>query len=833
MNRNKVIKSMIYKFSERLAVKGLGLIIGIVLARLLMPEDFGQVAIITTFIALATAIIEGGLSTALVQQKDVTDDDYSTVFYISLFVALLMVITLFLTAPLIALFYELPNLIWPIRVYSFSLLFGAFNSVQVAKIQREMNFRAMMWASLVATIISGALGIAFAYMNWGIWALVFYGCSSTVLSCFTMLYSAKWFPKLTFSFIRAKILFSYGWKMLVSSILCSLYADIRSLIIGKKYSTNDLGYYNRGQQYPHVISATLDMSIQSVMFPTLARSQDNKESIKSMLSRTISLGSFILIPTMIGLACVSRPLIILLLTEKWLPATIYMQLLCIAEAAIIFKSSSLIAIKAIGRSDVYMKLEAVRRIVMIAVLLGAILIFDSVLAIAISYVISAWIDVIIISIPLKKLLNYGFFEIMKDNWKSIFASLLMGAIVLTTGKINAHYVIVAGIQIFVGVISYIALAFILKIDIFKYILDTAKKFLVKERTYSDKEKTLILNHKKNELSNCNFVKTILMILVVAYHCILYWSGGWFIGNPETSIILSYLAKWLNSFHIYAFTLVSGYIFYYLKHEANKYNRFLPFVANKAKRLLIPYVFVSIVWVIPIQLVFYNSNLKQIINQYVLGTSPSQLWFLLMLFAVFVIFYPLSNFLAKHDIYGSAVVLLLYGIGLILPRFIPNVFQISTALAYIPLFYIGFKIRQHNSFILRKIPLIVWIAIDILVFALTQYLSSKDGILFTLMHLGSNFILHIVGALMAFIVLQKIADKTNWKKSKIFGYLSKNSMIIYLFHQQVVYISLYSLNNLINPYIHATINFVVSMAVSLLFSFVLMEFKATRILIGEK
>ena len=480
MNRNNVIKSMFYKFTERLAVKGIGLIIGIILARLLMPEDFGQVAIITVFIALATAVVQGGLNTALVQQKDIQEDDYSTVFYISLAISVLMVVILFFSAPLIANFYKLPDLVWPIRVYSFSLLFGAFNSVQVAKIQREMNFKAMMWTSLIATVTAGIIGIALAYMDWGIWALVFYGCASTALSCITMFFASDWFPKLTFSVPRAKILFSYGWKMLVSAILCSLYADFRSLLIGKQYSTDDLGYYNRGQQYPAVISTTLDTTIQSVMFPTLARSQSDKDALKTMLKRTISMGAFIIVPTMLGLACVAEPLIRLLLTEKWLPATTYMQLICLAEASIIFTSSSLIAIKAMGRSDVYMKLEVARRIIMLAVLISAVVIFDSVLAIAVSYAISAWLDAVIIAIPLKHLLGYGFVEMIKDNWKSLIASILTGAIICVIGLLPINLIILLSTQVLVGVIIYVVLGVVLKIEPLKDIINAIKKFVFKK-----------------------------------------------------------------------------------------------------------------------------------------------------------------------------------------------------------------------------------------------------------------------------------------------------------------------------------------------------------------
>ena len=290
---------------------------------------------------------------------------------------------------------------------------------------------------------------------------------------------------------------------------------------------------------------------------------------------------------------------------------------------------------------------------------------------------------------------------------------------------------------------------------------------------------------------------------------------------------------MNSFHIYGFTFVSGYLFYFLKYEKGKYYHFPSFAVNKAKRLLVPYVFVSIFWIIPFSVYFYHLDAMEIINRYALGTSPSQLWFLLMLFCVFLIFHTLSEFFLKHNISGVIVVIVFYGIGLVGSMVLPNIFQIFRACSYISLFWLGFKIRQYGSRWLRRIPAIVWLAVDVLLFAVTQYLSGFDGIIFTLLILVFDFVLHIVGALMAFVVLQKVADRVKWKESKVFRFLSTSSMPVYLFHQQVIYIFITWLNGLINPYLHTGVNFIGAMTVSLLISTILMKFKWSRLLIGEK
>ena len=264
-----------------------------------------------------------------------------------------------------------------------------------------------------------------------------------------------------------------------------------------------------------------------------------------------------------------------------------------------------------------------------------------------------------------------------------------------------------------------------------------------------------------------------------------------------------------------------------------YKEFEPFILNKAKRLLVPYTFVSAIWAIPFALYYLQYNGFDIIKRFVLGASPSQLWFLLMLFFVFMLLYPLTSFFEKHNIGGALTVLVIYCIGLVGSMVLPNVFQILTACQYLIFFWLGFKIRQYGSEPLMKIPSLLWIAADVLLFILIQYLSGFDATIIKLFNLGFTFLLHIIGALMAFVVLQKLANRMNWKESKVFTLLSKNSMPVYLFHQQVIYVFISLLNGVINPYLHAGVNFIGAMVISLLISTLLMKFKWTRFLIGEK
>lgn len=483
MKNTKILSSLISKFAERILVKILGLVVSIVLARLLLPEDFGNIAILMVFVNLATMIVQSGLNTALVQKKEVDYIDFSVVFFISLFIAIIMVVLLYFVAPLIARFYESNVIILPLRVYSLVLIFGAFNSIQLAKAQREMKFTATMIASIVSTALAATIGIILAYKGFGLWALIIYYSSYTIINIFAMFFVAKWFPKFVFSFSRAKILFAFGSRMLVSGLLCSIFYDIRSLIIGKMFSTTELGYYDKGYQFSSLISHNIDSSVQSVMFPAISSVQDNKQKVIAMVKRSISIGSFILFPIMTGLALISKPLIIVLLTEKWLPSVILMQFLCIGDIFIPITSANLIVIKSLGRSDVYMKLEVVRRIMMIIILIVTIVFFDTLIAIAIGYALSAFLDSILVGIPTKKLLGYGPLSQYKNVWKSFISTgcMALSVYLISLLSISSNLLLII-CQVVVGVVSYLLFNLLFKVESLKYCYKMIKGLFKKKNT---------------------------------------------------------------------------------------------------------------------------------------------------------------------------------------------------------------------------------------------------------------------------------------------------------------------------------------------------------------
>ena len=377
-----------------------------------------------------------------------------------------MIVLLYCIAPLIARFYSNPDIVSPLRVYSLSLVFNVVKSIAYAKLQKEMMFKQMMLSNIIASIISGTVGVYMAYEGYGIWALITYYFSSTIITTTLYINSTRWYPKLIFSIQRAKTLFHFGWKMLVSGMLCSVYNDMRSLIIGKVYSPAELGYYNRGEQFPLIISQTLDGAIQAVMFPVMSSVQDINAQVREVLRRTFSTGVLIIVPIMLALTIMARPIIELLLTSKWMPAVPYMQCICIGCTTIPMTSSFLVAIKSIGRSDVYMKLEVVRRLSMLIILLISVFGFRSVIAIAIGYALSSWLDYFIISFVVRHLFDYEFKKQCMDVWQQFLAAIFMCIAIFAVGLIPMPNLYLLLSQIFVGVLSYIGFCYVFKIQSF-------------------------------------------------------------------------------------------------------------------------------------------------------------------------------------------------------------------------------------------------------------------------------------------------------------------------------------------------------------------------------
>ena len=479
MDKSKVIKSLIYKFTERFAVKGLGLAISIVLARLMAPEAFGQIAILTVVINLSLIFIEGGLSSALVQSSEVDDRDFSTVFYISLLLSALLIAILHLAAPIVARFYNSPELTEPLKAYSFALLPRAFNAIQTAHIQREMRFKEMMVCNLAACIGSGVIGIWLALKGLGLWALVVYYVAQIIISGAAMFMYVRWLPRSRFSMDSARRLYKYGIRILGASLITTLYADIRPLIIGKKFSTTQLGYYDRGMRFSTTISINLDLALQSVMFPVLSRSQNEPEQFRGILRKTRSLGALITFPLLMGMAAVAEPMVRLLLTEEWLPCVIFIQLLCVAEAQLPLTSANLVAIKATGRSDILLKLSILRISLMLGILIVSVVAFDSVVAITVGYLISAWLDTCITSLVIQQMLGYKITQQFADIWKSGAAAVLMAIAVIGFGMLSMPLIIKFCLQIITGVIVFVLINLLLKNESLMYMLNAVKSMLRK------------------------------------------------------------------------------------------------------------------------------------------------------------------------------------------------------------------------------------------------------------------------------------------------------------------------------------------------------------------
>lgn len=475
MKKDNIIRSLIYKFTERFAVKLIGFVIGILLARLLTPEIIGQVAVLEVFVNLSLAIIDSGVNSALVQTKEANDRDYSTVFYITLALASAAILALELSAPAIARYYKSPELALPLRVYALSLLFSSFSSVQVARMQREMRFREMMYCNLAATLLAGTLGVALAYRGAGLWALVIYHFGQIVLMCLTTLLVLRWLPRGRFSLDSARRLGGYGLRMLGASVVTSVYNSLRPLIIGRRFSTADLGYYDRGQKFSSTVSLNLDAAVQSVMFPVLSRAQDEREQFLAILRRMKQIGCFVIFPVMLGMAAAAEPMIRLLLTDKWLPAVPFLVLLSVGEAQVPLTSSNLVGLKSLGRGDLFARQELLRRALMLLVLAVSVLAFDSVTAIAVGFVISAWIDVWVTSLPLKRLLGYSFFDQLRDVWKSGLSAVLMGLPVRAMGALPLPLPLLLLSQVLAGAALYAVFNLALRNESLLYLLSLSRR----------------------------------------------------------------------------------------------------------------------------------------------------------------------------------------------------------------------------------------------------------------------------------------------------------------------------------------------------------------------
>lgn len=468
MNSHSVLSNFIWRFLERMGAQVVQLVVSIILARILAPTDYGTIALMNVFISVLTIFVNCGLSSALIQKKDADDTDFSTVFYAQMLFCIFLYIILFFLAPSISKFYNRPEMVWMIRVLGLTLIIAAIKNVQVAYVSRTMQFKRFFFATLGGTIGAAVVGIGLAYAEFGAWALIGQSLFNNTVDTIILWITVKWKPQKTFSLKRLKGLFSYSWKLLFSSLLDTVYNNLRTLIIGKGYSSEDLAYYNRGQSWPNLIVENVNSSIDSVLFPSMSAVQNNKETVKIMTRRAIKTSTYVMAPMMMGLAACGVPLTRLVLTEKWLPSVPFMVIFCITSMFYPVHTANLNAIKAMGRSDLFLMLEIAKKIVGLVALI--ITVHISVMAMGYSLLFTSVASQIINSWPNKKLLDYGYLEQIKDILPGITLAVGMGICVWTVTLIGLPDFLTLCIQIPLGCGIYILGSKIFKLDSFEYIM---------------------------------------------------------------------------------------------------------------------------------------------------------------------------------------------------------------------------------------------------------------------------------------------------------------------------------------------------------------------------
>ena len=475
--KERATSGLLWTFLERFGAQCVTLIVSIILARLLDPVVFGTVAIVTVFMEILNVFIDSGLGNALIQKKDADDIDFSSVFYFNIFMCIALYLVLFFLAPLISRFYGMAELTDIIRVMGLSLIVSGVRNIQRAFVSRKLQFKRFFFATIGGTLGAAALGIWMAYRGFGVWALVAQGLFNNVVGTVILWLTVKWRPKRVFSFTRFRGLFSFGWKLLVSDLINTVYNNLRQLIIGKMYTTQSLAMYNRGYMIPNVFVININSAIDSVLFPVMSSAQDDVNMIRAMTRRSIRVSSYIMWPVMMGIAACSTPLVSILLTDKWLPCVPFLIIFCISYAFLPLQTANLNAIKALGRSEIYLKLEIIKKIVGFAILAATM--WFGPLVMAASNLLFAVINYLINAFPNRKLLNYSYGQQIMDAAPPMLLSAFMFGIVYCVRFLELSNWLTLIIQIPLGVLIYVGGTKLFKLDSFDYILGTVKGLIRK------------------------------------------------------------------------------------------------------------------------------------------------------------------------------------------------------------------------------------------------------------------------------------------------------------------------------------------------------------------
>ena len=471
---NKVISNLFWRFLERCGAQGVTFIVSLVLARLLDPAVYGTIAIVLVFTSILDVFVDSGLGNALIQKKNADDLDFSSVFFFNVCMCVALYALIFLAAPLIASFYDKPELVPLIRVMGLTVVVSGVKNIQHAYVARNMMFKRFFYATLGGTLCAAAVGIYMAYAGYGVWAIVAQHLLNVAMDTAILWLTVKWRPKRMFSWERLRGLFSYGWKLLVSELLETVYTRLRQLIIGKMYTDEDLAFYNRGEQIPQFLTNNINTATNSVLLPAMAAEQDRAERVRGMTMRAITLSTYVIMPVMGGLAVCAEPIVRIVLTEKWIPCVPFLQVFCIAYAFLPFHIANLNAVKAMGRSDLFLKMEILKKIIDLGILAAAMWFGPFVMALSLlagdlaSQVINSW--------PNRKLIGYPYGRQLRDLLPNIALTLAMCLIVSAVRLLPLKDWALLLIQVPLGILVYVAGSKLTRNTSYAYILSAVKRF---------------------------------------------------------------------------------------------------------------------------------------------------------------------------------------------------------------------------------------------------------------------------------------------------------------------------------------------------------------------
>ncbi|MGI6754441.1 MAG: lipopolysaccharide biosynthesis protein [Atopobiaceae bacterium] len=485
--KSTTVKSLFWKLFEQGGSAAIQLIVQIVMARLLAPHEFGMLAIMVVFVNIGNVIVQSGLNTAIIQAPTIEEKDCSTVFWMSLSISVVLYGIVFALAPAVAQFYSMADIVWPLRVLVLILIVNAYNAIQEALVARHMDFKKTFRATVIAAAVSGVSGISTALLGGGIWALVVQQLSFQVAKCVVLMVEIPWKPHFEFSVARARVMFNFGWKLLASGLIDQGYTSLSSLVIGRQFSGSELGFVTQGERYPQAIGIVLDGAIQPVMLSAVSRVQAAPEQVKRLARRGLKTSTFLIVPAMGAFALVAEPLVLLLLGDKWLPAVPFLQMYCLIYAFLPIHTTNLQVLNGMGKSDIFLKLEVIKKGIGIVMLCITAFVIHNLYAIVIGYIINNVISTFINAEPNRKVIGYSYLEQVKDICPAFILTAAAAAVAWPLALLALPRLALVVLQVLVMGGAYVVLAWVFKVEEFSYLKRNAQAILSQHRPGASEE----------------------------------------------------------------------------------------------------------------------------------------------------------------------------------------------------------------------------------------------------------------------------------------------------------------------------------------------------------